>query len=318
LLLLGSAIKNLQPSDKINKNKEYLSMQATSWHLLKLVRFRILAFTLLIVCSQFYTTRAGATLIDINLGGSPKITSGDEASFTDLNGTAFQGQTLSLDFSISNGKFVRLFSATSSTFDIQIILQTNGASQVGFLDGTGHLVDSQGIAIPGFGVTGSASGNDLLTIGLFPLLKDKNGTPNDDLPRPLDFFGVHFDLILPNNPSVTITNGDFALVSDPGAPFGIGPGVPRDIVPDTGSTFLFLTLSVSTLMVFPQVICRVIPLRTNAVKLQPGRHQRFGIVNQPRSERMGIVRPEGVTSINWSALTGEGKCMAYSQVSACD
>ena len=243
-------------------------MQARSSQLLKLARFRILAFTLFVACLQFYTARAGATLINIGLGGSPKITSGDGASFTDLNGTVLQGQTLSLDFSLSNGKFVRLFSITSNTFDIQITLQTNGSGQLGFLDGTGYLVDSQGISIPGFGVTGSASGNDLLTILLFPLLKDKNGTPNDDLPRPLDFFGVHFDLTLPNNPSVAITGSNFALSSDPGAPFGVGPGVPRDIVPDSGSTLLFLTLSVLPLVAFLHLICRLTPSRRNAVNLR--------------------------------------------------
>jgi len=214
-------------------------MQAIS--LTKLARFRISAFSLVMACSQFYPAQAGATPINISLGASPNITSDVGTSFTDLNGIALQGQTLSLDFSFP-GKFVRLFSVTSDTFDIQITLQTQGGGQVGFLDGTGYLVDSQGIAIPGFGVTGSASGPDLLTIGLFPLLKDINGTPNDDLTRPLDFFGVHFDLILPNNPSVAITSSDFELVSNPGEPFGIGPGVPRDIVPDAGSSFFLLIL----------------------------------------------------------------------------
>jgi hypothetical protein len=106
------------------------------------------------------------------------------------------------------------------------------------------------MAIPGFGVTGSASGHDLLGIGLFPLLKDKNGTPNNDLPRPLDFFGIHFDLTFPDtlNPSIHVTGGEFGLFSDPGRVFGVGPGIPRDIVPDSDGTLLLLSVSVIGLL----------------------------------------------------------------------
>jgi hypothetical protein len=218
-------------------------MQTTSSQLINLARFRILVFTLLIACLQFYTGHAGATSINIGLGASPNITSDYEASFTDITGTGLQGQTLSLDFLFLNGKFVRLFNATSNTFDILITLQTSGAGQVGFLDGTGYLFDQQGNPLDAPQVLGSASGNNgSMAAGLFPLL-------GGGLQRPLDFFGVHFDLILPNDPSVTITSSDFGLLSDPGAPFGIGPGVPRDITtPDTGSSFLLVCLGSLGLM----------------------------------------------------------------------
>ena len=63
------------------------------------------------------------------------------------------------------------------------------------------------------------------------------------LNRPLDFFGIHFDLTLPDNPSVAITPGslfDIAFAdNNPSARFGIGPGIPIDIVPE-GTTTLFL------------------------------------------------------------------------------
>ena len=217
-------------------------MQATSSQLINSARFRILVFTLLIACLQFYTGHAGATSINVDLGASPNITSDHGASFTDIAGTALQGQTLSLDFFFLNGKFVRLFSATSNTFDILITLQTNGAGQVGFLDGTGYLFDQQGNPLDAPQMLGSASGNGSMAAGLLPLLAG-------GLQRPLDFFGVHFDLILPNNPSIAITSSDFGLLSAPGAPFGIGPGVPRDITtPDTGSSFILLCLGTLGLM----------------------------------------------------------------------
>jgi hypothetical protein len=188
--------------------------------------------------------------IGIDLGPPHTITSELSVPFDALNNTAIDGQTLSLDLTISNNEFVRLFTITSPLFDVRLTLQTNGTSRHDFLQGTGYLVDRQGMAIPGFGVTGIASGHDLLSIGLFPLLKDKHGTPNKDLPRPLDFFGIHFDLTFPDtlNPSIHVTGGEFGLFSDPGAVFGVGPRIPRDIVPDSGSTLLLLSVSVIGLL----------------------------------------------------------------------
>jgi hypothetical protein len=68
-----------------------------------------------------------------------------------------------------------------------------------------------------------------MTVALFPTVG-----------RPLDFYDVHFDLTFPTNPAV-VTGGQFRLLSNTG-PFGIGPGLPADIVPDTGSTAILLGL----------------------------------------------------------------------------
>jgi hypothetical protein len=125
-----------------------------------------------------------------------------------------------------------------------ITLQTYGSGLLGFLSGSGYLIDADGNAIPGFGITGSASGNDAsLSIGLFPLLKDENGMPNDQLERPFDFYGVHYDFTFPSNPSLEVTSGQFLLTGQ-GSPFANGPGnIPADItVPDQDSTLLLLTL----------------------------------------------------------------------------
>jgi len=187
--------------------------------------------------------------IEINLGPPHNVTSHLSIPFHALNDTVVGGETMSFDLAIANSDFVRLFTATSSLFDVSIKLQTNGTTKHDFLQGTGFLVDSQGMSIPGYGVTGSASGHDLLAIRLFPLLKDKNGTPNNDLPRPLDFFGIHFDLTFPDahNPAIQVTGGEFRLFSNSGA-FGIGPGIPADIVPDAGSALLLLAISLTGLM----------------------------------------------------------------------
>jgi hypothetical protein len=191
---------------------------------------------------------AEASPISVDLGPSHTITSQTPPSpFDALNGMTLDGQSVSLDFSFLNGEFVRIFSITSPNFQASIKLQTNKLGFAGFLDGTGYVIDIDGNEIPGYGITGSASGSDgSLAISLFPLLKDEDGTPNDDLLRPFDFYGVHYDLIFPDldDSSIFITGGKFRLSSDGGV-FGIGPGVPRNIVPDSGSTLVFMGLALA-------------------------------------------------------------------------
>jgi hypothetical protein len=180
--------------------------------------------------------------ITIDLGPSRIVTNQvDQIAFSDLNGTPVAG-SLSVDFVFSNDAFVRLFNqyfvpggsvqgiGTSSLLDIGLSLQTSGSGLVGFLHGTGYIFDRAGNPIPGYGVTGSASSDQgAMFIGLFPLLRDKNGTPNSDLLRPLDFYGVHFDLIFPQASSLQVTGAGFAITDGGGGEFGIGPNIPLDI-----------------------------------------------------------------------------------------
>jgi VPDSG-CTERM motif len=210
-------------------------------------------FTMALVGSGLvflFASLTQATSIGIDLGPSRVLTGvNPEAGpigFDGLNGTPVTG-SVSVDFVFTNNEFARIYTATQPLFDALITLQTSGSGLLGFLGGTGYPIDAHGNAIPGFGITGSASGNDAsLSIGLFPLLKDKNGTPNDQLKRPFDFYGVHFDFTFPSNSSVEVTGGQFLLAGNGTfTPFAIGPGhIPADItVPDQGSTFLLLMLS---------------------------------------------------------------------------
>ena len=185
---------------------------------------------------------ARATTIDLDLGTPPHVTSKVTNSFDAMNGTALQGQTLSLDFTFSHGEFVRLFTVTSSPFVALLKLQTNSPGMVDFLSGTGFLVDQQGNPLQPPQQLGSAAGNNgLLAAGLFPLLPG-------DLSRPLDFFGIHFDLALPVSPSLSITGEEFLFKSNGNAPFGVGPGVPSDIVPDGGRTAVLLSITLAGLI----------------------------------------------------------------------
>jgi hypothetical protein len=186
---------------------------------------------------------ANAIPITVNLGPPVhQTTRTSPHSFVELNGTQLAGQTLSLDFSFARDQFVRISKTTSSAFDVSLAFHTNGSSLLGFLEGTGYLTNINGNPIPGFGITGSASSDSGdLFIGLFPLVKDHNGTPNRDLHRPLDFYDVHFDITLPDNPSFFITGADVTLFSSSNHPiqgFGIGP-----FVPDSGNTGLLFGLA---------------------------------------------------------------------------
>lgn len=187
---------------------------------------------------------AYATPISIDLGFSPNITTQAGSAFTDLNGTQLQGQTLSLDFLFANGKFARLFSVTSPGFKVLITLNTSGSGVVGFLDGTGNLLDSSGSALGSPDFLGSAAGDDgSMAVALLPL-------SSRQFSKPLDFYGVHTSLTLPDVSSVMITGGEFQLISA-GAygrdVFGVGPGVPSNIVPESGSSLLFFSLSLLAL-----------------------------------------------------------------------
>ncbi len=191
------------------------------------------------------TQGARATVIGINPGPAPTIASQAEVSFDDLDGTALLGQSMSLDFLWSGGKFIRLFSSTNPSFAALLTLQTSGSGLVGFLDGTAFLVDQNSNQLGETLDLGSASPDDgSISVGLFPLLSGATGTP-------LDFYGIHFELILPDNASIFVTGGtlDFRTAgAGPNDVFGIGPGVPVDIVPDSGVTFVLLGLGLASLL----------------------------------------------------------------------
>jgi hypothetical protein len=174
-----------------------------------------------------------AATISIDLG-QPQVLTGQTSRipFVELNGTPIVGAA-SLDFLFKNNRPVRLLADSSVGFHGLIVLQTNGLGLLGFLNGTGYLIDAHGNSIPGYGVTGRASGNDgTLSIGVFPLLEDETGAPFDWLRRPLDFYGVHYDFTFPNRPLNAVIGGQFLLAGN-GKPYEIGPGSDLPVDPPT-------------------------------------------------------------------------------------
>ncbi len=169
-------------------------------------------------------TTANATTID--LGASRPV-----KTETNLISFAFQGS--SFDITFAPGQFVHLQPHTPTLFDALVVFQTSGP--FGFLTGTGYLLDANMQPIFGFGITGSASGNGMEAIGLFPLCKDKTGAAAFTDPT-MNFFGVHYDLNFPTG--ITVTGAQFRLAD---GPFQI------EKVPDTGSTALFMLIGFSWL-----------------------------------------------------------------------
>jgi len=193
-------------------------------------------FTITLALAIQLCARADDSIRRIHLD----LGAGGPIGFSQLDGTPVNG-TLSVDFMFSHHQFVRLYSATDWSFSVMLGLSTTGSGLVGFMEGSGSLLGANGKPIPGYGITGSASSDDGdMYMGYYPLFTDDNGTPDTELSRPLDFYGVRFNIIFPEvNQSIEVTGGQFSLY---GGPIGIGPNIPTVIptfIPEPSSLLFF-------------------------------------------------------------------------------
>lgn len=199
---------------------------------------RALIFVVVATLALARGEKSQAVTIPIDLGNSGFSFDDISFPFNDLNGTSLAGQNLSVDFIFADPAFVRLFTVTTD-FDAALRLETNG-SNIGFLTGTGYLINAQGNALHTAEILGSASSSSTIFASLIAPA---------GLQRPVDFFGVHYDLTFPDNPSVDLTAGELRLFTlGAGGTFGIGPGVPADIVPDVGGTLLLFSIGLAGLV----------------------------------------------------------------------
>jgi hypothetical protein len=157
----------------------------------------------------------------------------------------FAGQNIDIDFSFQNGQFIRLFTATRNSFQIDAFFRINNARLPALnFAGSGFLTDNHGaelgpaVALEAFPVTDHFHqvGVDLV---LRPLTSDV---------VPDDVYGIHLDLTLPNSPGFGFKDCPAGGITFAANVLGIGPGIPRDIVPDFGSTALFLTIALGGLI----------------------------------------------------------------------
>jgi len=157
----------------------------------------------------------------------------------------FLGQNIDIDFSFQNSQFIRLFTATNNSFQIDVFFRINNAPLPALnFAGSGFLTDNHGADL-----------GPAVTLEAFPVTNHFHQTGVDLVLRSLtsdvvpdDVYGFHLDLTLPNSPGFGFGHGPPGGVTFDGNIFGIGPGVPRDIVPDFGSTALFLTIALGGLI----------------------------------------------------------------------
>ncbi|MGA7394021.1 MAG: hypothetical protein WCC08_06465 [Terrimicrobiaceae bacterium] len=62
----------------------------------------------------------------------------------------------------------------------------------------------------------------MMALGFFPYFVDDTGLLASNITTPLDFYGVHFDVVFPDVPSVEITGSQFRMAANGGV-FGVGP-----------------------------------------------------------------------------------------------
>jgi hypothetical protein len=181
--------------------------------------------------------------IQVDLGPTGVLNSSRTVDLPAPN-VQFQGQNIVFDFSFQSGEFIRLFTATNS-FQMDAFFRINNAPLIPPLDfaGSGYLTGSQGQLGPA------------VTLQAFPVTDLVHEVGVDFLLRPLtsnavpaDISGIHLELTLPDSPGFGFGDGPDGGVTFDGNVFGIGPGVPVDIVPDAGSTLLLLGISVTGLV----------------------------------------------------------------------
>jgi hypothetical protein len=199
-----------------------------------------------------------ANTITIDLGPSSRVTGQKILSFNGLNDLQFSGQTVSLDLVFNSNSFVRLLKSTNSTFLLLPMLDVFGAGTINNPTGSGYLFDQAGnpiSSITSFGgsVTTDPGGEAfrLALGGFYPLLAGNNGN------FPIDIYGVHFNITLPNAPGFDVTGGELGLFPNASGPwhnqFQIGD------VPDSGGTLLLAFVAVVLLLTF-DVMTRRCPL----------------------------------------------------------
>ena len=202
-----------------------------------------------------------ATTITIDLGPPERVTGEKIVSFSDPSDLQLNGQTVSLDLIFSGNNFVRLFKSTDSSFLLLPMLDVFGAGTINNPIGSGYLFDAAGnpiSSVTSFGgsVTTDPGGEAfrLALGGFFPLLGDDTGKPGEDGPFPLDIYGAHLDITMPNGSGFHVTGGELGLFPNASEPwhnqFQIGD------VPDSGSTLLLGFVALVLLFAFDAAVRR--------------------------------------------------------------
>lgn len=186
--------------------------------------------------SLFVAPFAFAIPIQVDLGPTGVVYGSRPPMDLPAPSVQFQGQNIVIDFTFQNGEFIRLFTGTDS-FQMDALFRINNAPLPALnFAGSGYFTDNLGgqlgppVSLEALPVT------DLVNeIGVDFLLR-----PLTSNAVPVDVYGIHLDLTLPDSTGFGFGDGPNGWVTFDASVFGIGPGVPRDIVPDQGSGTLVL------------------------------------------------------------------------------
>lgn len=191
-----------------------------------------------------------------------------------LDGTAFNGQHITINLPFANGEFIRLYTASGkdkSLLSLGWVFPAGGVS-VPIVNGFPVNTLSFSATVTLLGAAGP------LPLRVLPIYTYTGGSEAqlselivDDIPSqrvsqlgtlPLDFYGFKIDLTLPNSTGsfmdTNIIDGEFGVTNN--KVFGVGPGIPSDIVPDSGSTLWFLCGAVLLLVGIKRCASRPFPL----------------------------------------------------------
>jgi hypothetical protein len=192
----------------------------------------------IIAISAFFFARslAIAIPIQVDLGSQGVFTFPQSISFPEP-AVQFQGQNVQFDFTFQNDEFIRLFTATQF-FDIDVLLRINNAPSPLIFTGSEYLTDSGGVAlgppvsIEAFPVTNGV--NEVIGTDFFAF-------PSIGITRPVDIYGIHLSLNLPNElfSGFEFPGGTSGAITFDSDIYGIGPNIPADIVPEASTMWLF-------------------------------------------------------------------------------
>jgi hypothetical protein len=231
-------------------------------------RHAMFPFSLALAAILLLANRVEATTITIDPGAVGSSLSKD-FHFFELSGTAFEGQSLSVDIFFADNKF-----AVAESVHVALYIAQSGSIgtwPTAIPSLTGYLLDTTGapLSVPvSFGNTGR--GPAIIWPGWPYYLPDGTqyrpaytshsgtlwGTPINITPSgysidPLVFSGIHFDITLPDSPVDTIIGSRLSL-SNFAFPIYISPDplpefVVRTPVPDSSSSFLLLGCALAAL-----------------------------------------------------------------------
>lgn len=167
-------------------------------------------------------------MVDPPLGNSPFALN---LAFSALNGTAVDGQSLSLDFIFADEKWIY---TSSNNHGVLLMLQTTNVGPVIPTDvpGSGSFLDDGGNSIGGpmSLYQGTTNNGGLLAASLYSGAAMNLLNP---IVGPFAYYGLHYDITLPTMSGTTITSAQLRVIQSDFVS-----------VPDHGSSLAMLAIAI--------------------------------------------------------------------------